>query len=95
MSSFVFDCHVCCCCLKILVPDQDVTSSIPARRRREVESFDGVNAPPPMGHSSMNKKRKCDEKPSPEQVDLTNPSFGNSTSIIPPSINAYSKFHKV
>ena len=37
----------------------------------------------------MNKKRKCDEKPSPEQVDLTNPSFGNSTSIIPPSINAY------
>ena len=44
-----------------------------------------------MGHSSMNKKRKCDEKPSPEQVDLTNPSFGNSTSIIPPSINAYSE----
>ena len=39
----------------------------------------------------MNKKRKCDEKPSPEQVDLTNPSFGNSTSIIPPSINAYSE----
>ena len=29
------------CSLKILVPDQDVTSSIPARRRREVESFDG------------------------------------------------------
>ena len=42
-----------------------------------------------MGHSSMNKKRKCDEKPSPEQVDLTNPSFENSTSIIPPSINSY------
>ena len=47
-----------------------------------------------MGHSSMNKKRKCDEKPSPEQVDLTNPSFGNSTSIIPPSINAYSEARK-
>ena len=47
-----------------------------------------------MGHSSMNKKRKCDEKPSPEQVDLTNPSFGNSTSIIPPSINAYGEARK-
>ena len=44
-----------------------------------------------MGHSSMNKKRKCDEKPSPEQVDLTNPSFENSTSIIPPSIDAFSE----
>ena len=44
----------------------------------------------------MNKKRKCDAKQTlseqdEQHADLTMPSFGNSTSIIPPSINAYSE----
>ena len=42
----------------------------------------------------MNKKRKCDAKQTlsekdEQHADLTMPSFGNSTSIIPPSINSY------
>ena len=37
-------------------------SSIPNIRRREVESFEGEQMPPPMCSSSMNKKRKCNEQ---------------------------------
>ena len=65
-------------------------SSIPTVRRREVESFEAEQMPPPMCHSSMNKnkKRKCNEEQEPlERVSTAN-SNSNETetsSLIPNS----------
>ena len=48
-------------------------SSIPTVRRREVESFEAEQMPPPMCHSGMNKKRKCNEEQEPlERVSTAN-----------------------
>ena len=55
-------------------------SSIPTVRRREVESFEAEQMPPPMCHSSMNKNKKSNE----EQEPLERVSTANSNSLPPP-----------
>ena len=63
-------------------------SSIPTVRRREVESFEAEQMPPPMCYSSMNKKRKCNEEQEPLERVSTATSNSNETetsSLIPNS----------
>ena len=63
-------------------------SSIPTVRRREVESFEAEQMPPPMSSMNKNKKRKCNEEQEPlERVSTAN-SNSNETetsSLIPNS----------
>ena len=64
-------------------------SSIPTIRRREVESFEGEQMPPPMCQSSMNKKRKCNEQEE-EPLERISTAISNETR----DIQSYSKFSR-
>ena len=52
-------------------------------RRREGESFEGDQMPPPMCHSSMNKKRTCNEQEQ-EPLERVSTAYSNENEI--PSI---------